>query len=175
MGGALWFNRWGTYGLNGWSSYDKVSFCFIWKYAQKCWSSGEYPFRSSHDHRFRISSTIADIFFSVNQWYFSCWLLYAWVFSSVHMMVYQLSMAQLRVVQCKHISMFCDQLLQATELIVCESALFKSQHVKQLLYSLGQWTGYFMNLWMLGFTLSPAVAQPESRDQMVGMAMCYYK
>ena len=27
--------------------------CFIWKYAQKCWSSGEYPLRSSHDQRFR--------------------------------------------------------------------------------------------------------------------------
>ena len=25
MGGALWFNGWGTYGLNGWGSYDKVS------------------------------------------------------------------------------------------------------------------------------------------------------
>ena len=23
------------YGLNGWGSYDKVSCCFIWKYAQK--------------------------------------------------------------------------------------------------------------------------------------------
>ena len=50
MGGALWFNGWDTYGLNGWGSYDKVSCCFIW---EKCWSSGEYPFRSSHDHRFR--------------------------------------------------------------------------------------------------------------------------
>ena len=27
MGGALWFNGWGT--------YDKVSCCFVWKYAQK--------------------------------------------------------------------------------------------------------------------------------------------
>ena len=35
MGGALWFNGWGTYGLNGWGSYDKVSCCFVWKYAQK--------------------------------------------------------------------------------------------------------------------------------------------
>ena len=53
MGGALWYG-WGTYGLNGWGSNDKVSCCFVWKYAQKnCWSSGEYPFRSSHDHRFR--------------------------------------------------------------------------------------------------------------------------
>ena len=26
---------WGTYGLNGSGSYDKVSCCFIWKYAQK--------------------------------------------------------------------------------------------------------------------------------------------
>ena len=26
MGGALWFN--------GWGSYDKVSCCFVWKYAQ---------------------------------------------------------------------------------------------------------------------------------------------
>ena len=35
MGGALWFNGWGTYGLNGLGTYDKVSFCFVWKYAQK--------------------------------------------------------------------------------------------------------------------------------------------
>ena len=34
MGGALWYG-WGTYGLNGWGSYDKVSCCFVWKYAQK--------------------------------------------------------------------------------------------------------------------------------------------
>ena len=34
MGGALW-HGWGTYGLNGWGSYDKVSCCFVWKYAQK--------------------------------------------------------------------------------------------------------------------------------------------
>ena len=67
-------NGWGIYGLmgggfmvNGWSIYDLmggafmaqmgwaiviVSCCFVWKYAQKCWSSGEYPFRSSHDHGF---------------------------------------------------------------------------------------------------------------------------
>ena len=32
MGGALWYG-WGTYGLNGWGSYDKC--CFVWKYAQK--------------------------------------------------------------------------------------------------------------------------------------------
>ena len=35
MGGALWFNGWGTYGLSGWGSYEKVSSCFVWKYAQK--------------------------------------------------------------------------------------------------------------------------------------------
>ena len=35
MGGALWFNGWGTYGLNGWGTYDKVSCCFVWKCAQK--------------------------------------------------------------------------------------------------------------------------------------------
>ena len=35
MGGALWFNGWGTYGLNGWGTYDKVSCCFVWKYSQK--------------------------------------------------------------------------------------------------------------------------------------------
>ena len=40
----------GIYGLNGWGSYGKVSCCFWGEYAQKCWSSGEYPFRSSHDH-----------------------------------------------------------------------------------------------------------------------------
>ena len=34
MGGALWYG-WGIYGLNGWGSYDKVSCCFVWKYAQK--------------------------------------------------------------------------------------------------------------------------------------------
>ena len=28
MGGSLWYG-WGTYGLNGWGSYDKVSCCFI--------------------------------------------------------------------------------------------------------------------------------------------------
>jgi len=39
--------------LNGVGSYEKVSCCFFWKYAKKkCWSSEEYPFRSSHDHRF---------------------------------------------------------------------------------------------------------------------------
>ena len=27
VGGALWFN--------GWGSYEKVSCCFVWKYAQK--------------------------------------------------------------------------------------------------------------------------------------------
>ena len=49
MGGALWYGL-GTYGLNGWGSYDKVSCCFVWKYAQKIaglHSSGEYP----SDHR----------------------------------------------------------------------------------------------------------------------------
>ena len=25
-----------------------AKWCFVWKYAQKCWSLGEYPFRSSH-------------------------------------------------------------------------------------------------------------------------------
>ena len=34
MGGSLWYG-WGTFGLNGWGSYDKVTCCFIWKYAQK--------------------------------------------------------------------------------------------------------------------------------------------
>jgi len=34
MDGALWY-EWGTYGLNGWGSYDKVSCCFVWKYTQK--------------------------------------------------------------------------------------------------------------------------------------------
>ena len=34
MGGALWFNGWGTW-PNGWGSYDKVSCCFVWKYARK--------------------------------------------------------------------------------------------------------------------------------------------
>ena len=34
MGGALWYG-WGTYGLNGWGGYDKLSCCFVWKYAQK--------------------------------------------------------------------------------------------------------------------------------------------
>ena len=24
-----------AYGLNGWDSYDKISCCFVWKYAQK--------------------------------------------------------------------------------------------------------------------------------------------
>ena len=43
MGGA--FRVW----LNGWGSYDKVSYCFVWKYAQKLLVLGEYPFRSSHD------------------------------------------------------------------------------------------------------------------------------
>ena len=39
-------NGWGIYGLNGWG---KVSYCFFWwECAQKCWSSGEYPFQSSH-------------------------------------------------------------------------------------------------------------------------------
>ena len=33
-GGALWYGL-GTYGLNGWGSYDKVSCCFVWRYAQK--------------------------------------------------------------------------------------------------------------------------------------------
>jgi len=31
-GGALWYGL-GTYGLNGWGSYDKVSCGLIWKYA----------------------------------------------------------------------------------------------------------------------------------------------
>ena len=66
-------------------------------------------------------------------------------------------MAQLRVVQCEHISMFCDQLFQAAELMVCESALFKCQHIKQLLYSLSQWTRYLMNFCMQGFSLSPVI------------------
>ena len=35
--------------LNGRDSYGK---CFWRRYAQKCWSSGRHPFRSSHDHRF---------------------------------------------------------------------------------------------------------------------------
>ena len=33
MGGVLWYGL-GTYGLNGLGSYDKVSCCFVWKYAQ---------------------------------------------------------------------------------------------------------------------------------------------
>ena len=42
-------NVWSINSLNGWSSYGKVNSCFVWK---KCWSSGEYPFRLSHNHRF---------------------------------------------------------------------------------------------------------------------------
>ena len=37
--GHLWLLMGGYlgcgYGLNGWGSYDKVSCCFVWKYAQK--------------------------------------------------------------------------------------------------------------------------------------------
>jgi len=44
VGGALWFN--------GWGSYDKAAVS-LRNMAKKCWPSGENPFRSSHDHRFR--------------------------------------------------------------------------------------------------------------------------
>ena len=30
--------------LNGWGSYDKVSCCFVWKYAQKMLVFGGVPF-----------------------------------------------------------------------------------------------------------------------------------
>ena len=43
---------WGVYGLNGWGSYGKVSCCFWEIYSKEPWSSGEYPFWSSHDHGF---------------------------------------------------------------------------------------------------------------------------
>ena len=42
----------GFYGLDGWGSYDKVNCCFVWKYAQKMLVFREFPFWSSHDHRF---------------------------------------------------------------------------------------------------------------------------
>ena len=47
MGGALWYG-WGTYGLNGWGSYDKVSCCFVWKYAQKI--AGLHMLSQNIDH-----------------------------------------------------------------------------------------------------------------------------
>ena len=65
MGHFYGLNGWGIYGLNGWGIYDKwVGHLWLkwigWlvtvfgRYAQnEYWSSGEYPFRSSHDHGFR--------------------------------------------------------------------------------------------------------------------------
>ena len=51
--GHLWLKRVGIYGLNGWGSYGKVRYCFLGDMLKKHWSSGEYPFQSSHDHGFR--------------------------------------------------------------------------------------------------------------------------
>ena len=43
--GIYGLKGWGIYDLNGWGSYGKVAvFCML----KKHWSSGEYPFRSSH-------------------------------------------------------------------------------------------------------------------------------
>ena len=56
--GHLWYNGWGIYDLSMWLWQwvgqlwqSKLLFC-LEIYSKKCWSSGEYPFRSSHDHRF---------------------------------------------------------------------------------------------------------------------------
>ena len=46
-------NGWDIYDSNGWGSYGKVMYCFFWKICSiNSWSSGEYPFRSSHDPGF---------------------------------------------------------------------------------------------------------------------------
>ena len=37
---------------NGWGSYGKVSYCFLEDMLKNHWSSGEYPFWSSHDDGF---------------------------------------------------------------------------------------------------------------------------
>ena len=40
MVGALWYG-WGTYGLNGWGSYDKVSCSLIWStLSDHCMTTG---------------------------------------------------------------------------------------------------------------------------------------
>ena len=50
MGMGHKINWWGIYDSNGWGSYgSKVSNYFL---EDMQWSSGEYPFRSSHDHGF---------------------------------------------------------------------------------------------------------------------------
>ena len=38
MGGALWFNRLGTYGFNGWDRNGKLLFCL-----EICWSCFSHP------------------------------------------------------------------------------------------------------------------------------------
>ena len=49
MGGTYGSNGWGNYDLNGWGSYGK-ELLFMGDMLQ----GPEYPFRSSHDHRFRL-------------------------------------------------------------------------------------------------------------------------
>jgi len=51
MGGALWFNGWGTYGLSGWGSYEKVSCCFVWKMLRKCSENAGLQGSTLSDHR----------------------------------------------------------------------------------------------------------------------------
>ena len=52
--GHLSVNGWGTYGLNGMGQLLQSRLLLRLEICSKnCWSSGEYPFRSSHDHRFR--------------------------------------------------------------------------------------------------------------------------
>ena len=52
MSGVL--NEWGIMISLKCSSFGKVSYCCFWSRLKTCWSSGEYPFWSSHDHRFEL-------------------------------------------------------------------------------------------------------------------------
>ena len=52
--GHLWHlshNWYNIYGLNGWGQLWQVAVLFG-NMLKKCWPSGEYPFRSLHDHWF---------------------------------------------------------------------------------------------------------------------------